>query len=52
MIDVDVLCEGLQLLNLKEIIESVTAVRDNKKEARRLVKEKVSVTGMASCRGL
>jgi len=41
MIDVDVLCEGLQLLNLKEIIESVTAVRDNKKEARRLVKEKV-----------
>jgi len=41
MIDVDVLCEGLQLLNLKEIIESVTAVRDDKKEARRLVKEKV-----------
>jgi len=41
MIDVDVLCEGLQLVNLKELITDVSAVRSDKRECRRLVKEKV-----------
>ncbi|KAF2362018.1 SANT/Myb domain [Trinorchestia longiramus] len=42
MMDVETLCDGLQLLQLKDLISRVTETKDNKEETRKIIKQEVN----------